>query len=44
LPGGRLGRLANQVSVCEDCERSTFGIISVRRPPCAMELVTDYNA
>jgi hypothetical protein len=44
LPGGRLGRLANQVSVCEDCERSAFGIILVRRPPCAMELVTDYNA
>jgi hypothetical protein len=32
--GWRRGRLANQVSVCEDCEPSVFGKMMVRRPFC----------
>jgi hypothetical protein len=44
LPGGRVGRLANQVSVCEGCERSVFGIIMVSAVASAVEFVTDYNA
>jgi hypothetical protein len=42
--GWRPGELANHVTVCETCERSVFGEIMVRRPPCVVELITNYNA
>jgi hypothetical protein len=44
LPGWRPGKLANQVTVCEGCERSVFGTIMVSGTACGAELFTDYNA
>jgi hypothetical protein len=40
----RAGKLANQVSVCEGCERSVFGTMMVSDTARAVKLFTDYSA
>jgi hypothetical protein len=40
----RPGKLANQVTVCEGCERSVFGTMVVSDTACAVKLFTDYSA